>query len=122
MQPTGLVVSAPALVRAGAILDRHDSEGQTLLRECTEERTFDVKQGPAHGSRTSACLQGSVLGWSSHQRATLELKSPIPTELELPLPDYGETLRPDFAVRELDLRTAARPGSSSCACSNPGWT
>jgi len=41
----GLVVSAPALVRAGAILDRRDSEGQWLLRACVEERTFDPKEG-----------------------------------------------------------------------------
>jgi len=34
VRPTGLVVSAPALVRAGAILDRRDSEGQRLLRSC----------------------------------------------------------------------------------------
>jgi hypothetical protein len=27
VRPIGLVVSAPALVRAGAILDRRDSEG-----------------------------------------------------------------------------------------------
>ncbi|MDM7916535.1 MAG: hypothetical protein QUU85_14920 [Candidatus Eisenbacteria bacterium] len=30
VQPTGLVVSAPALVRAGAILDSRDAEGQRL--------------------------------------------------------------------------------------------
>src|SRR3954464_13287672 len=35
VQPTGLVVSAPALVRAGAILDQRDIEGQRLLRACT---------------------------------------------------------------------------------------
>ena len=36
VRPIGLVVSAPALVRAGAgaILDRRDMEGQRLLREC----------------------------------------------------------------------------------------
>ena len=32
VQPSGLVVSAPALVRAGAILDRQDAEGQRRLR------------------------------------------------------------------------------------------
>ena len=45
VRPIGLVVSAPALVRAGAILDRRDSEGQWLLRSCVEERTFDPKEG-----------------------------------------------------------------------------
>ena len=45
VRPIGLVVSAPALVRAGAILDRRDSEGQWLLRACVEERAFDPKEG-----------------------------------------------------------------------------
>ncbi len=34
VQPVGLVVSAPALVSAGVILDRRDAEGQDLLRDC----------------------------------------------------------------------------------------
>ena len=46
VRPTGLVVSAPALVRAGAILDRRDVEGQRLLRACVVERAFDSKEGP----------------------------------------------------------------------------
>ena len=40
VRPTGLVVSAPALVRAGAILDRRDAEGQRLFRACVVEREF----------------------------------------------------------------------------------
>ena len=31
IQPNGLVVSAPALVKAGALLNRHDTEGQNRL-------------------------------------------------------------------------------------------
>ena len=33
-------VSAHALVQAGAILNRRDIEGQRLLEECVEERSF----------------------------------------------------------------------------------
>ena len=40
IQPTGLVVSAIALVQAGAILNRRDIEGQRLLEECVEGRCF----------------------------------------------------------------------------------
>ena len=47
VRPTGLVVSAPALVRAGAILDSRDIEGQRLLRACTQERAFEPKEGAA---------------------------------------------------------------------------
>jgi hypothetical protein len=46
VRPTGLVVSAPALVRAGVILDRRDTEGQ-LPRTCVAERVFDPKGGPS---------------------------------------------------------------------------
>jgi hypothetical protein len=34
-------------------------------------------------------------------------ESPVSTELEVPLSDYGETLRPDFAVRELEPKDGA---------------
>ncbi len=121
VQPTGLVVSAPALVRAGAILDRHDSEGQTLLRECTEERTFDVKQGPAHGSRTSACSRARFSGGASHQRATLELKI-VRSQLSSSYRSQtmarrcGPTSQCESSIR----RTAARPGSSSVRVLEPG--
>ena len=45
VRPTGLVVSAAALVRAGAILDRRDAEGQRLLRAGVQEHAFDHKEG-----------------------------------------------------------------------------
>ena len=35
--------------------------------------------------------------------------APIPPELEVALPDHGETLRPDFAVRERDPQDGAPP-------------
>ena len=38
IQPNGLVVSAPALVKAGAILNRQDAEGQALLAGCVDQR------------------------------------------------------------------------------------
>ena len=46
VRPVGLVVSAPALVRAGAILERSDIEGQRLLGACVVERVFDSREGP----------------------------------------------------------------------------
>ena len=46
VRPTGLVASAPALVRAGAILPR-DPEGQRRLRACVAERRFHPDREPA---------------------------------------------------------------------------
>jgi hypothetical protein len=99
--PTGLVVSAPALVHAGAILDRRDTEGQRLLRACVAERVFDPKERPVPHISDFRRFAESVLGWNFSPKGYAgTAESPIPTELEVPLPDYGETLRPDFAVRE----------------------
>jgi hypothetical protein len=108
VQPTGLVVSAPALVRAGAILDRRDIEGQRILQACVQERVFDPKDGPSPYVPDFRAFATSVLDWGFSPKGyggTPE--SPIPPELELPLPDYGETLRPDFAVRELEPKDGA---------------
>jgi len=63
VRPTGLVVSAPALVRAGAILDRRDAEGQRLLRECVAERVFEPKDGPVPYLPSFRQFADSVLGW-----------------------------------------------------------
>ena len=61
VQPTGLVVSAPALVRTGAILDRRDTEGQRLLRESLDPETMERisdQAAPPYGG-TAARLEGS---------------------------------------------------------------
>ena len=108
VRPTGLVVSAPALVRAGAILDRRDAEGQRLLRLCIAERVFDPKVGPTPYLPDFRLFADSVLGWSFSPKGYAGTpESPIPPELEVPLTDYGETLRPDFAVRELEPKDGA---------------
>ncbi len=110
VKPTGLVVSAPALVRAGAILDRRDAEGQHLLRARVEERVFTSNTDPAPYIPDFRMFAETVLGWSFSPKGYAGTKeSPIPSELEVPLPDYGETLRPDFAVRELEPQNDAKP-------------
>ena len=108
VRPTGLVVSAPAVDRAGAILDRRDVDGQRLLRECADERHFASREEPQSwlpDFRTFAC---AVLGWSFSPKGYAGTdEAPIPPELEAALSDSGGTLRPDFAVRMEPLRSAA---------------
>ncbi|MFN8108783.1 MAG: type IIL restriction-modification enzyme MmeI [Thermoleophilia bacterium] len=97
VQPIGLVVSAPALVRAGAVLDRSDIDGQRRLRECVAgdpARLTDFETFARH-----------VLDWSFSSKGYAGgAGGPIPPELMVALPDHGETLRPDYAVRERDPR------------------
>jgi hypothetical protein len=108
VRPTGPVVSPPALVRAGAILNRRDAEGQRLFRACVVDRTFDPKQGPVPHLPDFRRFAESVLDWSFSPKGYAGTSEcPIPAALEVPLPDYGETLRPDFAVRELEPKEGA---------------
>ena len=110
IQPNGLVVSAPALVKAGALLNRHDAEGQSRLAGCISERELHHQRGPEPCIRDFREFATSVLGWGFSARGYAGTDdAPIPPELEVPLPDYGETLRPDFAVRERDPRNGASP-------------
>lgn len=121
VRPTGLVVSATALVRAGAILNRRDAEGQRLLRACVGGEVSGAtevrEQAPVYGRPTEdrnvqipdfRAFAGSVLGWSfSPERYAGTAERPIPPELEVPLPEYGETLRPDLAVSEPNPKDGA---------------
>ena len=103
VQPTGLVVSAPALVRAGAVLDRRDVEGQLRLASCTAERTVDLEAGPEPYVPDFESFARSVLDWSFSPKFYVGTEEdPVPAELEIPLPEFEDTLRPDFAVREPD--------------------
>jgi N-6 DNA Methylase len=110
VQPTGLVFSAPALVRAGAILDRRDADGQRLLRECVEERELETGDEPQPVIADFKAFAESVLGWTFSPKGYAGMNGePIPPELEVALPEYGETLRPDFAVRERDPLDGTAP-------------
>ena len=94
VRPTGLVVSAPALVKAGVILNRRDIAGHNLLKECV-----------ANGDREAVLpdfptFARNVLGWSFSPKGYAGTdEAPIPPDLELPLPESGGVFRPDFAVR-----------------------
>ena len=118
VRPTGLVVSAPALVKAGALLNRRDSEGQQLLRWCVEERGRDAGGGaPEPGPLLPdfRSFASSVLGWNFSPAGYAGTdEAPIPAELEAVLPDGGEVLRPDFAIRAEPVRRSAagRPASA----------
>jgi hypothetical protein len=124
VRPRGLVVSAPALVRDGAILDQRDTEGQRLLRACLGAdgvAARAVRESAATPYDTMAedadlritdfhAFAGSVLGWRFSPKGYAgTLESPIPPDLEVVLPDAGETLRPDYAVREPEPQDGAVP-------------
>ena len=110
IQPNGLVVSAPALVKAGAILNRQDAEGQGRLAGCVDQHAVVPGPDPEPCVRDFREFASAVLGWgfSSKGYAGTE-EAPVPTDLTVVLPDYSETLRPDFAVRERDPQNGTPP-------------
>ena len=110
IQPNGMAVSAPALVKAGAILNRQDAEGQARLAGCVEEREFSPVRG------AEPCLQDfrgfatAVLDCGFSPKGCADTKqTPGPDELGVPRPDYCETLGTDFAVRERAPRYGSPP-------------
>ena len=63
IQPNGLVVSAPALVKAGAILNRQDAEGQGRLAGCVDQRAVFPGRDPEPCVRDFREFASVVLGW-----------------------------------------------------------
>ena len=73
------------------------------------------------GCRTSRAFASSVLGWNFSSKGYAGTDdSPIPPELETPLQEGGEILRPDFAVRERDPRDDASPWQLLVKVIEPG--
>ncbi|MCX7792218.1 MAG: hypothetical protein N2378_16410, partial [Chloroflexaceae bacterium] len=108
VRPMGLVVSAPALIRAGAVLPRSDAEGQRLLLESLDGSVDGDQPRIADFHRFAR----AVLGWSFSPKGYAGAGvagAPIPPELEVALPEYGEILAPDLAVRERDPAPNAPP-------------
>lgn len=81
-----------------------DPEGQRR-RACVAERRFRPDGEPEPWLPDSWAFAPSVLGWSFSPKGYAATDdSPIPPELETPLEEGGDVLRPDFAVRERDPR------------------
>ena len=100
VRPTGLVVSATALDHHGANLNRHDAEGQQLLQACVVERRINGDAEPQPVLPDFAAFARNVLDWNfSRGEYAGTPEAPLPPELEVRLPDTGETLVPQFAVR-----------------------
>src|SRR3990172_9760104 len=98
LQPEGLVVSAAALVDAQVLLDRNTLPLQKSLLGYVEELP--------HGDDTVTAIPDFlkfVLGfleWPEECLFGQGPERPLPGDLSIPLPEYGETLTPTFAFRD----------------------
>src|SRR5262249_32293298 len=63
----------------------------------------------------------NVLGWTFNPKGYAGTdEAPVPDEITVVLPDYGETLAPDFAVRELNPAEGAPPWQLLVTVLEPG--
>ena len=122
VRPTGLVVSAPALVRAGAILPR-DPEGQRLLRACVTERRFHPEREPEPWLPDFRAFASSVLGWNFSPKGYAgTAEYPIPPELETPLQEAGRCCVPTLRCASAIPGITRPRGSSSSRSSSLATT
>jgi hypothetical protein len=97
LQPVGLVVSPPALVKFQCVPNRNIVELQQAFQEIittnSDESQALISDFPA--------FVAEVLGWEPY-----DLVAEIAPEFTVPLPDYGETLKPTYTVLDPE---AVRP-------------
>jgi hypothetical protein len=97
LQPVGLVVSPPALVKFQCVPNRNIVELQQAFQEIittnSDESQALISDFPA--------FVAEVLGWEPY-----DLVAEIAAEFTVPLPDYGETLKPTYTVLDPE---AVRP-------------
>ena len=102
LQPVGLVVSPPALLAAQAFPDKNIlKEQQALLAVITPPVPKDGEKKPVERPPlplSFEALATQVLGWKPNKLAGSPNGPALPESLELVLPEFGETLRPTFAV------------------------
>ncbi|MBS1770566.1 MAG: N-6 DNA methylase [Acidobacteria bacterium] len=99
LQPDGLVVSPAALSDAQVIVDRHAGPLQRHFLGFVE----GVEN--SHGERVAQIrnLREFLLGFLDWPEDALvsAADGALPESLSVPLPEFGETLSPDFALRSL---------------------
>jgi very-short-patch-repair endonuclease len=101
LQPVGLVVSPPALIKAQAFVDRAQviALQEQLLAVC---ETPSAKESDSDGLYIPDFLKFAelVLGWLPEDVSSYPERETLSDGLEVVLPDYGETLKPTYAVHD----------------------
>ena len=100
VQPAGLVVSIPAMLDANVRINQniapdHRRFLDALPSSSDGEPIPEVADFPQFAQ--------AVLGWSAADLYGAPGSEPLPESLEVPLPDYSETLRPTYALREFEV-------------------
>lgn len=98
LQPVGLVVSPPALVRAQAIVNRNVAPlQQTLLEHVEQDPEIIGYDGRPHIKDFPSFAQ-NVLGWTEEDLVRIDDEPDLLNTLEVMLTEYNEALRPTYVV------------------------
>jgi N-6 DNA Methylase len=104
VQPVGLVVSIPALLGARAYINRNFAPDH---RRFLQALPADKDGEPIPEIRDFSSFAKAFFGWSGNDLYGSAGASVLPTSLEVALPEYNETLRPTYALRDFEPADAA---------------
>ena len=97
VQPVGLVVSPPALLKAQVVLDNNVVPVQQALQAVVVRPAYVILDAdPVLLDFPRFATE--VLGWSLDDLAGSPGGPPLPEAIGVALPDYGETLLPSYVV------------------------
>jgi hypothetical protein len=99
VQPSGLVVSIPALLEANARLDQNYAPSH---RRFLSSLPAGPDGEPVSEILNFATFAQTVFEWRPEDLYGAPGTPPLPQSLEIALPDYHETLRPTFALRDFE--------------------
>jgi hypothetical protein len=99
VQPVGLVLSIPALVSAHAYINRNFAPDH---RRFLETLPVDKDGEPIPEIRDFSAVAQSFFGWTAHDLYGSSGAPALPPSLEVALPEYNETLRPTYALRDFE--------------------
>src|SRR5438552_2075204 len=108
LQPVGLVVSPPALLAAQAYVNKNIVPEHRRFLEWVKEVKLDGQEAVPAVADFPGFVQ-NVLGWEAADLIGASEHNPLPADLEVALTDYNETLRPTYAVKEVEPKNGANP-------------
>ena len=120
VQPVGLVVSIPALLAAQAHINRHIAPDHQRFLACLPQDTHDDILPEMHDF---AGFTQHVLGWEPTDLIPIPETAALPEDmaaLEVTLPEYHETLRPTYGVREFAPQDGQSPWLMLIQCQPRG--
>jgi hypothetical protein len=100
LQPVGLVVSPPALAAAGAFPNKNVISDHARFLDCVQHVQVPGQDDPVAAVVDLPRLGTRVFGWRADDLVGTAEGGPLPEALEVTLTEYGETLRPTYAVAE----------------------